>query len=656
MASMSTSMTARIPSDDLDASLARLDARVKDVNGADNHGNAEGPFGVIDFRASETFPPRETISEQVDPERPDPSFGEVLDDSPVTEGLLSNPNDFLGWADLLALDFDNDVFFSEAPFPSESQKLNSVIANAGSSRPIGDFEYLQVPNDGLVDPTTPSPPGSIDLTSPTIQNLLKYFRDQVIPKFSAIPEGHKSPWKILNTTAAVQTLAEMTYLGGVGVKHASLANLYAVLAISAHVLGRAPEDSFHTADYWQQLSTQASNQAKAHLQISLQQETQGIGKCKYKDQLMMIIAMAAYAILTARQAEARCYMIDAERLLRIRGLAKRNISRKARMLHHVYTWLRIVGESTYVLHDYQTLETLVEKALPQDSRSSKESRSSFGVSRSGHNARLDDFLRLDADQAEDDTDLEEHKDRETGLLDIHLEDTREDSESLYLQIYGVSETWLTLVSQTTRLANIIDTIRFSGVTKSVNIMQSLERRKERLENMVCSFAAKSPRPLKFLESDEQSQRNQIEQSPIGCMIRALNASLVIFFYRRVRNVNPWILQVHVDAVIESLQDFDAALAARNLTGPGTVWPAFIAGCEALTEARRERLKHWMEKGFAISGFAAFKVAQETMMDVWSKRDMAGNKTSPGTSSGKDYRTSVTWMDVLRERSLWLMLG
>lgn len=348
-------------------------------------------------------------------------------------------------------------------------------------------------------------------------------------------------------------------------------------------------------------------------------------------------------------------MIDAERLLRIRGLAKRHISRKARMLHHVYTWLRIVGESTYVLHDYKTLESFVEKALPQHSKSSKETRRSFGVSRSGHNARLDDFLRLDAAQGDDDTDLEEQKDRETGLLDIHLEDTREDSESLYLQIYGVSETWLTLVSQTTRLANIIDTIKFSGITKSVNIMESLEKRKERLENMVCSFAATSPSQPKSIQSEEQ--RNQSDQRPIDCMIRALNAALVIFFYRRIRNVNPWILQVHVDEVIRSLQDFDAALAARNLTGPGTVWPAFMAGCEALTEARRDNVRCWMEKGYAMSGFAAFKVAQEAMMDVWSKRDpVAGNKTSPGTSSGRDRRTSVTWMDVSRERGLWLMLG
>ncbi|KEF54160.1 uncharacterized protein A1O9_09955 [Exophiala aquamarina CBS 119918] len=62
--------------------------------------------------------------------------------------------------------------------------------------------------------------------------------------------------------------------------------------------------------------------------------------------------------------------------------------------------------------------------------------------------------------------------------------------------------------------------------------------------------------------------------------------------------------------IQALQDFDVALAFRNQAGPGTVWPAFMAGCEALTEARRDRLKQWIEKGFATSGFFALKVARK----------------------------------------------
>lgn len=293
---MSTSMTATMSSDNLDASLSRLDARAKDADSAHSQDATVGPFGIIDFRASGVLPPPAATSEQVDSERPNPILEDGFDESPITEGLLSNPNDFLDWADLLALDYENDVFFSDSTFPNELLNLNSQITDSGGPFRPGDVSDLHIPDTGPVDQTTPSPPGSIDLTSPIIQKLLRYFRDQVIPRFSAVPDDYKSPWKISNASAAVQTLAEMTYLGSNGVKHANLANLYAVLAISAHSLACVPEDSSHSIEYWQELSTQASNQAKAHLQVSLQKETQGIGKCKYKDQFMMILAMASYAV------------------------------------------------------------------------------------------------------------------------------------------------------------------------------------------------------------------------------------------------------------------------------------------------------------------------------------------------------------------------
>jgi len=301
--------------------------------------------------------------------------------------------------------------------------------------------------------------------------------------------------------------------------------------------------------------------------------------------------------------------------------------------------------------------------LPHNSKRAAEGRSDFGLSRSGHNARLDDFLRLDAVQDNGDAELDEQKDRETGLLDIHLEDPRDDPATLYLQIYGVSERWLTLLSQTTRLANVVDTIRFSGKAKSIHLMNSLERRKERLENMICAFASTTPAAQTSAQSNylnEEGTTSQLE--PIESMTRALNAALVIFFYRRIRNVNPWILQAYVDDVIQALQDFDAALSARKIEGPGTPWPAFIAGCEALTEARRAKFRQWIERGYGACGYAIFKTALETMIEVWKKRDGVAPDRRSTTSSGHGDGTAMatsrdsTWMDVSREKRLWLMLG
>ena len=162
--------------------------------------------------------------------------------------------------------------------------------------------------------------------------------------------------------------------------------------------------------------------------------------------------------ISINQRDARCYMIDAERLLRVKGLAKRDISRKCRLLHHVYSWIGIVGESTYVLHDYASYGPVVGNmsALNQAHQlhGNRERRKESARSRLGPNARLDDFLRLEPHSSDSDLEIDELKDGD-GLRDIHLEDSRHWGDTMY-HIYGISETWLSLVSQTTRLANIMD--------------------------------------------------------------------------------------------------------------------------------------------------------------------------------------------------------
>lgn len=180
-------------------------------------------------------------------------------------------------------------------------------------------------------------------------------------------------------------------------------------------------------------------------------------------------------------------MVDAERLLRVKGLAKREISRKARLLHHVYTWIRIVGESTSVLHDYRSYGPVVDN-ICTIYRSGWSSRSG-GRPRVGHNARLDDFLRLDPHQSDSDLDVDEVKEHEVGLHDIHLEDSRYFNDTLF-QVYGISETWLSLVSQTTRLANILEASKHSSEADAA-FFEFLQKRAGRLENMICSFALRS---------------------------------------------------------------------------------------------------------------------------------------------------------------------
>lgn len=193
------------------------------------------------------------------------------------------------------------------------------------------------------------------------------------------------------------------------------------------------------------------------------------------------------------------------------------------------------------------------------------------TSSSGHNAHLDDFLRLETHAADSDLDIDEVKGPEGGLRDIHLEDSRQFTGTMY-HIHGIPETWLGLVSPTTRLANILDATKY-GKGTGASFLNFLQRRASCLENIMCSFALKDAAS----EDEDGVECVTEQQEPNYHVLRAMNSALVILFYRRVRNVNPLILQGHVGAVAQSLKAFDAAIARHQAGGPGSAWPAFLRG-------------------------------------------------------------------------------
>lgn len=143
------------------------------------------------------------------------------------------------------------------------------------------------------------------------QYLLRYFRDNVVPQFGPVPMNCRSPWETLNWSSAVQTYAELTWLQGSNVKHATQANLFALLGCSAHMMAKmSPSSGELDPLRIMQILEYASKRAKRHMQESLRLETSGEGKAKYKDQLMAIFSLIALAV---SRSEANMFVTCANR-------------------------------------------------------------------------------------------------------------------------------------------------------------------------------------------------------------------------------------------------------------------------------------------------------------------------------------------------------
>ena len=169
-----------------------------------------------------------------------------------------------------------------------------------------------------------------------------------------------------------------------------------------------------------------------------------------------------------------------EYLITLRGLVKPCLSRRARLLHHMYTWIRILTESTLVIHNAiphtAPCKELWSRGLDTEEINRLTQRRAT-VAAYDQSGRLDDFLFLPVTQSESDRDLniDDPKESQVNLGDIHLVDSRKVPDELHTVVNGVSETWLGLLSQTTRLANVMDQLNSRTCSTNTNQLLALHR-------------------------------------------------------------------------------------------------------------------------------------------------------------------------------------
>lgn len=292
-----------------------------------------------------------------------------------------------------------------------------------------------------------------------------------------------------------------------------------------------------------------------------------------------------------------------------------------------------MSESTNVLHDEQPVSELAAfptTELRTSQRASDQTTEQKRIQDSQDTA-LDSFLYLEAYQVKPGQKDYTPQRNSEGQLDIHLTSPFVDRDGMCMQIYGVPETWLRLVSQTTRLANILDKLNPAIRKADAETFASLQPKSSALESAVCAFKSRF-------------QVDPAYVSPHSQMVRALSGALVIFFYRRIRGIQPLMLQDSVNQVIDSLHAFDLALEEHNMPGPGTAWPAFVAGAEALSQQQRVDISTWLDKAHSKSGWKGYATSRNVLSELWKQRDA-------GVGSGG----LLTWMEVCKQLHCWPLL-
>ncbi|KAF4978248.1 hypothetical protein FZEAL_5353 [Fusarium zealandicum] len=439
--------------------------------------------------------------------------------------------------------------------------------------------------------------------------LLRYYRTH-IDEERTMRAQRKSPWEIIFLPCALKTFAELALWNQAS--HTRSAIFYSLLAHSALQLHSSNQPITLSSD-WREIGLRNHERAHHHLRNALQLEMIGPGQAQYKDLLMAILAMAMTSLYNDANA-FRVFLLDAERLIRLRGLPNQNPF-KTRLLHHTYTHLRIIAESISMCID--SVSPGIEAT---DDRGPVQSRT-FRIAEDALNIGLDPALE---------------KSDEVGYTDIHLQIQGRWNQTLYPVIYGIPESLMTLLSQTVSLSN--EKARLETVAQAnPGVSVALAKHTKTLENRIWAWTLAPeplgpPRPTRLTPDTDDDLMNHPQ---VRSMALAIHQALIIYFYRRVYDMNAMILQDLVKKTLDYLEPCLSELVNDQDFATSLAWPAFVAACEAVSSDLQERALECLSLTDAKGVCFTPKPARVIVPMIWDKRKQSGDWTTSWQSLVSD---------------------
>ncbi|KAM0227120.1 hypothetical protein ACHAPO_011799 [Fusarium lateritium] len=310
--------------------------------------------------------------------------------------------------------------------------------------------------------------------------------------------------------------------------------------------------------------------------------------------------MVQVSVLSGNKDDAEYYFLETEKFIRLRGLNRRK-SRKVRLLHHCYVFERLSHESSFT-----------------DSRLNLDHRNRVREAIEASDARvysLDNLSFRLTSWRDLDQEMLKVKGQEEGENDLHLQHPGIWSATLYPEIFGVPELHVFMLSLVIRLARekeenqdeAMPLKEFMGRAKAV------ERWIKQLHILRQSIWT-AEKPM----DPEQQQSVDLLNSLDDTMQHALS----VYFYRRIYDLDPGMLEKHVLGVRDRLLEFDESDAGMGYGSLRLIWPAFIAACETDDKRVRDSFSRWFERSAKKSGLRIFTETIQRVKNVWDGRDSA----------------------------------
>ncbi|KAM0348179.1 hypothetical protein ACHAP4_011014 [Fusarium culmorum] len=308
---------------------------------------------------------------------------------------------------------------------------------------------------------------------------------------------------------------------------------------------------------------------------------------------MALLTMVQISVLSGNKDEAEYYFLETEKFIRLRGL-KRRKSRKVRLLHHCYVFERLSHESSFT-------DCRLNLDHRNRVREAVEASDASIYSVDNLSFRLTSWRDLDQE-------IWKVKGQKEGENDLHLQHPGIWSATLYPEIFGVPELHLFMLSLVIRFAREKD----ESQDKAMPLKEFMARAKA-VERWIkqLHILRQSIWMTEAPVDAEQQQSFDLLNSLADTMQHALS----VYFYRRIYDLDPSMLEKHVLGVRDRLLEFEDSDARMGYGSLRLIWPAFIAACETDDIGIRNSFIQWFQSSAKRSGLRIFTETVERIQHI-----------------------------------------
>ncbi|CCD27204.1 Arg81p NDAI_0K00150 [Naumovozyma dairenensis CBS 421] len=553
--------------------------------------------------------------------------GDISTEFNISNSNVNSPDTHLG--------LDNICVDAPHVTALESKMPSVILEKIDTKPPTIDFNSLIETSRSLNLQTTIPTKGL--LVHPLTRFLLNYYLDNVADLMTVVPLA-RNPWKTIYFPRALQALGDLTGLGRTTNSRNSLIN--ALLAVSCFNLQSKFNKNTKEQTFFLTLGIEFRKQASNFLKQCLQSTESNE---KYKDVLTAILSMNSIDVVWGTMADCQYHLTICEEFVAKRMKVRPKISEKARILHRIFSFLKLIQDSTAldkVKEKEIVIKTDTKRARPQqmtnntrnDENQTIDSDGVFRESLNMANGKIQiEFVKEQSDIENDSTDATTPSNGNNStppmfgniISDSYYEknntnNTTSSNSSIDLKsdilgtdtIYGLPNSLILLFSDCVQIVrhNEYYNIQYLAVPREfTEISANFEKR----------LLKWKPEWNFFKNNDKKIFINDNVEA-VYHHTMSFYFGLIIYYYSMAKNLNNQFLQSYVAKVLNHLEKLTDLIDSKKVEIVPLIWQGFIAGCASIEQEVQQGYRKWAAN-LAKSGMGSYWGARQVMFEVWRRR-------------------------------------